>query len=62
MEFFDDSLREFAAFAALAGNPKLRSQIGHITGTTAAKIANLVISNLSTNAHVHGVSSIWRLL
>lgn len=62
MEFFDDGLREFAAFAAFASNTELRSQISQITGTTTTQVANLMIGNLSANAYVHSLSSVWVIL
>ena len=55
MEFFDDSLSQLAAFAALAGHTELRSQISHITRTTTTKVANLVVCNLSANTYVHSL-------
>jgi hypothetical protein len=58
MEFFNDSLRKFAAFTAFTSNAELRTQVIHITRTITTKVANLVIGNLSANAYVHGLSSV----
>ena len=62
MEFFDDSLGELAAFAAFTSNTQLCSQISQITRTTTTQITNLVVSNLSANTYVHGLSSVWLIL
>ena len=60
VEFFDDSLRKFTAFSALAGYTELCSKVRQIIRTTTTQVANLVIGNLSANAYVHGLSSVWR--
>ena len=62
MKFFDDSLSEFAALTAFAGNTELCSQISQITRTATTEVANLVIGNLSANTYVHGLSSVLSIL
>ncbi len=62
MEFFDDGLSEFSAFATFASNTELGAQVSQITRATTTEIADLVIGNLSANAYVHGVSSVWLTL
>ena len=52
-EFFDNSARQFATLTALASHAKLCSNVSKVISAFPAKISNLVVSNLSTNAYVH---------
>lgn len=54
VELINDGSGELAAFAALAGNAELIADICHATGTTTTQVADLVISDLTTNTNVHG--------
>lgn len=54
VELIHDSAGQFAALAAFAGYSELGTNIGHATGTTTTQVADLVISNLTTNTDVHG--------
>ena len=62
IKLFNNTLSQFSTFPTFAGNPQFGPEITHITGTITTKVANLVVSNLSANAHVHGLSSIGRIL
>jgi len=62
VEFLNNCLSEFATLTALARHTELRTQISHIARTTTAQITNLIVGNLSANAYVHGVSSVWQIL
>ena len=59
VEFLNNSLSEFATLTTLARYTELRTQISHIARTTTAQITNLIVGNLSANAYVHSVSSVW---
>ena len=59
VEFLNNCLSKFATLTTLARYTELRTQISHITRTTATQITNLIVGNLSANAYVHGYPSVW---
>ena len=62
VEFLYDILRQLAALATGRGDAQLALDFGHVTGTVATHIADLVIGDLSANTDVHGILRVaWHL-